>query len=207
MVKVIFLDRDGTLNVEKHYLHEPEKLEFFPDTARALRRLKEAGFVLIVVTNQAGVARGYYTEDDVVRFHEYFNRELGKAGAGIDAFYYCPHHPEAGIGKYKISCHCRKPDTGMFEQAEADLKKRGMTVDREHSFMIGDKLLDTEAGHNFGVRSILVGTGYGAGIRGEEEKNGELLPDGRPKNGAYDIYAENLDMAAEIILREDGRSI
>jgi D-glycero-D-manno-heptose 1,7-bisphosphate phosphatase len=196
-IRAVFLDRDGTLNVETHYLHEPEKLVFFPDTAAALRLLHGAGFKLIVVTNQAGVARGYYTEQDVVNFHRYFNRELEKQGAHIDAFYYCPHHPEHGIGKYRTVCHCRKPDTGMFEQAERDLP---LPLDREHSFMIGDKRIDTEAGHNFGVRSILVGTGYGAGIRQEDLAKHLVGPDGRPLDGSYDSYAENLLKAAEQIL-------
>ena len=206
MAKVVFLDRDGTLNVETHYLHEPEKLVFFPDTAKALRMLREAGFLLIVVTNQAGVARGYYSEEDVARFHEYFNEKLRAEGAAVDAFYYCPHHPEAGIGSYRTDCDCRKPKTGMFLRAERDLLERtGGRIDKAHSFMIGDKLIDTIAGHNYGVRSILVGTGYGAGIRCDEAERGELLPDGRPRGGEYDVYAENLEEAALVILRESGK--
>ena len=156
MEKIVFLDRDGTLNEEVHYLHRTEDLHILPGVPQALRMLKEAGFKLVVVTNQAGVARGYYTEEDVKALHRYMNRLLMEQGAAIDAFYYCPHHPEHGVGAYKVQCRCRKPDTGMFEMAGEQFQ-----VDKEHSYMIGDKLLDTEAGRRFGVEPVLVGTGYG----------------------------------------------
>ena len=167
MEKVIFLDRDGTLNKEVNYLHRKEDLVLLPGVPEALKAFKEQGYKLVVITNQAGVARGYYTEDDVKELHRYMNELLEKAGAGIDAFYYCPHHPEHGIGKYKIQCHCRKPETGMFEMAEQDF-----TVDKSKSWMIGDKLIDIEAGRNYGVRTVLVGTGYGAGVHEEQKKQG-----------------------------------
>ena len=155
--KVVFLDRDGTLNEEVNYLHKTGDMKLLPGVPQALKKLKDAGYKLIVVTNQAGVARGYYTEEDVKILHQYMNQLLEKDGAQIDAFYYCPHHPVHGIGAYKKVCNCRKPGTGMFEMAEKDFP-----VDKTASYMIGDKLLDTEAGHRFGVTSILVGTGYGA---------------------------------------------
>ena len=151
--KVVFLDRDGTLNEEVNYLHKTEDMKLLPGVPQALKKLKDAGYKLIVVTNQAGVARGYYTEDDVKNLHQYMNQVLQKDGAWIDAFYYCPHHPVHGIGIYKKECNCRKPGTGMFEMAEKDFP-----VDKAASYMIGDKLLDTEAGQRFGVASILVGT-------------------------------------------------
>ena len=154
MERIVFLDRDGTLNEEVHYLHRREDLKLIPGVPQALRLLKQAGYRLVVVTNQAGVARGYYKESDVEALHRYMNRVLEREGAAVDAYYYCPHHPEHGLGKYKTQCRCRKPGTGMFEMAEKDFE-----VDKAHSFMVGDKLLDVEAGRNYGIASILVGTG------------------------------------------------
>ena len=192
MQKVVFLDRDGTMNVEVNYLHRPEDLVLIPGCAEAVRLLNEAGYRVIVVTNQAGVARGYYKEEDVDILHAYLNGLLKKEGAHVDAFYYCPHHPEHGIGEYKRKCHCRKPGTGMFEQAEGDMPDG---IDKEKSFMIGDKLLDTEAGRNFGVTGILVGTGYGAGIRQQETEDTASCG-----SRGYDYYAEDLLAAARAIV-------
>ena len=193
--RVVFLDRDGTINEEVHYLHKPEDLHFLPGAAEAVRMLKEAGFTLIVITNQAGVARGYYTCRAVETLHAYMNEQLRKEGGVIDAFYYCPHHPDCGIGEYKKVCHCRKPDTGMFEAAEKEF-----AVDKAHSYMIGDKELDIQAGHNYGVESVLVGTGYGA----EHKKAAE--EQGREK--FYDYYAADLKAAARyIIAKESGKNI
>ena len=191
MDKIVFLDRDGTINQEVEYLHKPSDLVILPGVPAALRRLKEQGFQLVVVTNQAGVARGYYSEADVVRLHEYMNKLLSREGAEIDHFFYCPHHPVHGKGAYKQSCHCRKPDIGMFEMAESCYQ-----VDKSHSYMIGDKLLDTEAGQRYGVSSVLVGTGYGkelySGLTEEE------------KQKAFDAYADDLNAAAEWILKREG---
>lgn len=185
MEKIVFLDRDGTLNEEVNYLHRPEDMHLLNGAGQALRRLKEAGFKLVVITNQAGVARGYYTEEDVMALHRYMNEILTAEGAGIDGFYYCPHHPVYGIGSYKKDCSCRKPGIGMFLQAE-----NRFAVDKAHSYMIGDKLLDTQAGKNYGVTSILVGTGYGK----------ELYEAGQEEHPSYDYYAENLSQAADWIL-------
>ena len=191
--KTVFLDRDGTMNEEVNYLHRPEDLKLIPGVPQAVRQLNEAGFRVVVVTNQAGVARGYYGEEDVKILHQYLNELLGTEGAHVDAFYYCPHHPEHGIGQYKQECSCRKPGIGIFEAADRDCP-----VDRTQSFMVGDKLIDTEAGRRFGVRSILVGTGYGAGIRRQEaeRENPEETP-------GYDWYAEDLKAAADLICRLD----
>lgn len=106
------------MNEEVNYLHRKEDLVLLPGVPEALKAFKDQGYRLVVVTNQAGVARGYYTEDDVKELHRYMNELLAGQGVKIDAFYYCPHHPEHGIGKYKVRCHCRKPETGMFEMAE-----------------------------------------------------------------------------------------
>lgn len=152
----VFLDRDGTLNQEVNYLYRPEDLCFLPTVIEAVSLWNQAGFRVAVITNQAGVARGYYQEKDVERLHQYMNRILAEKGAHIDQFYYCPHHPEHGIGPYKRQCHCRKPDIGMFEEAERD-----EAVDKARSYMIGDKWIDIEAGFRYGVKTALVGTGYG----------------------------------------------
>ncbi len=181
--KIVFLDRDGTINEEVEYLHRPEDLRILEGVPEALGLLKQLGFKIVVVTNQAGVARGYYEEEDVKRLHEYLNECLKKEGAAIDHFFYCPHHPVHGIGKYKVSCHCRKPETGMFEMAEQYYR-----VDKSRSWMIGDKLLDVKAGENYGVGRILVGTGYG------KEEYAGLAEDERAT--AFDYFATDLLEAA-----------
>ena len=186
MEKVIFLDRDGTLNEEVNYLYRREELILFDGVPEALKLFKEHGYRLVVVTNQAGVARGYYGEEDVVKLHRYMNDLLRPRGAEIDAFYYCPHHPEHGIGGYAIFCHCRKPETGLFEMAE-----RRFAVDKARSWMIGDKMSDILAGKNYGVHTALVGTGYGAEVNREQEKKGEI---------PYDIYGATLLEAARKII-------
>lgn len=197
--KVIFLDRDGTLNAEVNYLHRTEDLLLLPGVIKAVERFNKAGYTVIVVTNQAGVARGYYTETDVKALHEHMNGVLRQSGAHVDKFYYCPHHPEHGVGAYKTDCLCRKPGIGMFEQAEAELPSG---IDKAHSYMIGDKLIDTQAGRRYGVRSILVGTGYGKEIRSKQEQNGLIGIHGECLDESYDYYAENLAAAADLIIKE-----
>ena len=191
MDKLVFLDRDGTINKEVDYLYRQEDLEILPGVTEALKSLKERGFRLVVVTNQAGVARGYYGEEDVVALHEALNQRLSKNSAEIDHFFYCPHHPVHGILEYKRHCHCRKPEIGMFEMAE-----KYYTVDKSHSYMIGDKLIDTEAGKRYGVCSILVGTGYGKDIY---ESMNEV-----DKSNAFSYYAPSIMEAANFILTKEG---
>lgn len=193
MEQVIFLDRDGTLNEEVNYLHRKEDLRILEGVPEAIRMFREHGYRIVVVTNQAGVARGYYREEDVDSLHAYMNEILAGQGAKVDHFFYCPHHPEHGIGKYKTVCHCRKPETGMFEMAE-----RYYQVDKGRSWMIGDKLIDVQAGRNYGVRTVLVGTGYGA-----EEHRKQTAAAGETGGLLYDIYAETLIDAARAILKRD----
>lgn len=190
MDKVVFLDRDGTINEEVNYLYRPEDFRFLPGVPEALKLLSDAGYRLVVVTNQAGVARGYYSEADVVKLHGYVNELLAPYGTRIDAFYYCPHHPVHGIGRYKTVCTCRKPEIGLFLKAESDFQ-----VDKAASYMIGDKLLDVEAGKRYGVTSVLVGTGYGRECRLEAEQGGN-----KP---VYDHYADTLPEAARWILQRE----
>ena len=191
MDKIVFLDRDGTINEEVEYLYRHSDLVLLPGVAEELKRLKDHGFKLVVVTNQAGVARGYYKEEDVISLHQYLNSLLSEKGAEIDRFFYCPHHPVHGIGEYKKECRCRKPETGMFEMAEGFFQ-----VDKAHSYMIGDKVLDTEAGRRYGVKGILVGTGYGRelyeAMTGEERKE------------SLDAYAPTMKEAVDWILTREG---
>lgn len=190
MERVIFLDRDGTVNLEVNYLYRSEDLQFLPGVPEAIRRFKDAGFRIVVVTNQAGVARGYYQEHDVEALHQYLNEQLMHlCGVWIDAFYFCPHHPVHGIGEYKQNCSCRKPGTGMFEQAAADF-----AIDKQHSWMIGDKAIDVLAGRNFGVNTVLVGTGYGITEYEHLKLKGEQ---------PYDFFAKTLMDAAEIIIERE----
>ena len=155
--RAVFLDRDGTINVEKNYLHKIEDFEFIPGAPEAIKRLKDAGFLVIVVSNQAGIGRGYFDEQDVEELHRHIQSELVNYDASIDAFYFCPHHPQEGIGDFRVVCDCRKGQPGMLQQAA-----REHDIDLQKSFMIGDKLADIEAGQRAGCKSILVLTGYGA---------------------------------------------
>lgn len=186
--KTVFLDRDGTINIEKNYLYKREDFSFIQGAPEAVALLKNSGYRVIVVSNQAGVARGYYTEDDVKVLHEFVNEELKKWNTGIDAFYYCPHHPTAGKGKYKRECECRKPRTGLLERAVADFP-----TDMDLSWMIGDNKSDIEAGAAFGVRTILVRTGYGKQLELENYVG-------------YDYIADDLYHAVKIVLANEHRS-
>ncbi len=153
----VFLDRDGTINVEKSYLHRLEDWEWIPGAIDAIRRLNRAGYLVIVVTNQAGIARGMYGEEEVRKLHGQIDAMLASQGAHIDAYYYCPHHPDFGD---QIACNCRKPAPGMILQARDD-----WVIDLSRSYIVGDKIADMEAGLAVGVMPILVATGYGAETR------------------------------------------
>ena len=166
--KAVFLDRDGTMNVEVNYLHLPEDLVLIDGTAEAVRMLNEAGYRVIVVTNQAGVARGYYKEEDVVHLHDYMNELLKKQGAHVDAFYYCPHHPEHGIGEYKKVCHCRKPETGMLEQAIRDYD-----IDPARSVLFGDKPGDIECAERMGIEGRYIQSELGLTNRRQWDRTKE----------------------------------
>ncbi len=153
----VFLDRDGTLNVEKNYLYRLEDWEWIPGAIDAIRSFNKAGFLVIVITNQAGIARGMYGESDVRLLHQQIDKVLASSDAHIDAYYFCPHHPEYGD---KTVCDCRKPAPGMILQAQKD-----WDIDLSHSYMVGDKLADVQASLAAGVMPILVATGYGSEAR------------------------------------------
>jgi len=155
--KAVFLDRDGTINVEVKYLSKVEDFQFIPGVPWALKCLKEAGFLLVVVTNQSGIGRGFYDEAALDGIHAHMHADLAKFGAAIDACYFCPHHPEHATGDYRRECGCRKPLPGMLQQAAQDLD-----IDLAASFMVGDKIADMEAGLAAGCSSLLVLTGHGS---------------------------------------------
>lgn len=185
MQPAIFLDRDGTLIEEVGYLDRLERLAFFPWSVDAVRLLNRAGFLVVVVTNQAGVARGIFDESFVGEAHRYIEAKLSAGGARVDAYYYCPHHPEASVAAYRRPCDCRKPAPGMLRQA-----KRDLNVDLRRSYVIGDRWLDVQMAQTVGATGILVRTGYG---RTEE---------GRPKDDVRAAkIADNLIEAVGWILR------
>nr|WP_241633973.1 D-glycero-beta-D-manno-heptose 1,7-bisphosphate 7-phosphatase [Fusobacterium gastrosuis] len=170
MKKAIFLDRDGTINVEKDYIYKEDDLEFEKNSIEALKKFKELGYILIVITNQSGIARKYFSEDDLHRFNKNMNDILKKNMAEIDEFYFCPHHPTHGIGEYKKECNCRKPNNALIEEA---IKK--YNIDRSKSYMIGDKNSDIQAGLKSGLKTVLVKTGYGEKEIVKIDKNQTLI--------------------------------
>jgi len=181
MKRAVFLDRDGTINAEKNYLHKPEDWEWIPGAVEAIRGFNELGFLVIVITNQAGIARNYFEAKDVEALHKYVDKLLNKENARIDAYYYCPHHPDFGD---KIVCSCRKPEIGLILQAQKDFD-----IDLSSSFMIGDKATDIESGNRAGMTSILVATGYGSG-ECHKAAEGAILADNIYK--AFEIVKNQL---------------
>ncbi len=157
MNRAVFLDRDGVITQEPpHYAHRIVELKFIPGSPEAIRLLNQNNFVVIIVSNQSGIARGYYQEEDTITFNNVMKKKLSEFGAHIDAIYYCPHHPEARVEKYRIDCDCRKPKNGMLKKAE-----KNMNLDLRQSFAVGDRWSDIEAGKISGCETILVKTGNG----------------------------------------------
>lgn len=174
----IFLDRDGTINVDLDYLSDPEKLELIPGAVEAIKEANEFGVKVFVITNQSGVARELYSEGDVEAVHARLRETLSRRGAHLDEIYYCPHHPAYGTVAYRKVCTCRKPKTGMLLQA-----RDSFGIDLSKSYVVGDKCTDIETGRNAGCGTVLVLTGYGAV---EAEECGE---NGGPDHIAKDVYA------------------
>lgn len=156
--RAVFLDRDGTISEEVGYVNHPSRYRVFPYSAEAVRLLNDAGWLAILVTNQAGVARGYFTEDMVGTVHDLLKQELARKGARLDAIYYCAHHPSVGEPPYRFACDCRKPQPGLIRRAAEEY-----AIDLERSWMVGDRYSDIEMAHNAGVRSAFVLSGYGRG--------------------------------------------
>ena len=152
----VFMDRDGTIIDELGYLKDPNDLNIIPGAVDAIRLINRAQLKAVIVTNQSGVARGYFSEETLEKIHKRLKERLMKEGAYIDAIYYCPHHPNEGHPKYRKTCNCRKPYPGMLDMAAKDL-----TVDLERSYVIGDKIIDMSLAHRVGAKGLLVLTGYG----------------------------------------------
>ncbi|MCK4297888.1 MAG: HAD family hydrolase, partial [Planctomycetes bacterium] len=166
MKRAVFFDRDGTLIDEAGYLRRPEQVRLKPGAAQAVRRLKEAGFLVVVVSNQSGVARGLVTTEDVDRANQRLQELLGEQDAHIDAFYYCPHLPAGTVPAYAKQCECRKPKPGLLYEAAQDLD-----IDVTESFVVGDAVRDVEAGRSAGCHTVFVGdvSLMNAGARGQVE--------------------------------------
>ena len=147
--KAVFFDRDGTLNVDVHYLHRIEDFRWCEGAVEAVRYCNENGYLVIVITNQSGVARGYFPEEDVKRLHDWMNEELRRQNAHIDAFYYCPHHERGTVPEYTKKCECRKPSPYLVEEA-----CRVYGIDRESSILIGDKDSDMMCAERAQIRGV-----------------------------------------------------
>jgi D-glycero-D-manno-heptose 1,7-bisphosphate phosphatase len=185
----VFIDRDGTISEEVGYINHPSRFRVFPYTASAIKLLNDRGWLAIVVTNQAGVARGYFSESMIDVVHESLRHELRDKGAQVDGIYYCVHHPTVGEPPYRQECDCRKPKPGLVTRAAKDLD-----IAIEQSWMIGDRYGDVELAHNAGLRSALVLSGYG---RGEWENQSSLW------QHQPDLVAENLLEAVKSILHSE----
>jgi D-glycero-D-manno-heptose 1,7-bisphosphate phosphatase len=188
--RAVFMDRDGTISEEIGYVNHPSRYRVFPYSAEAVRLLNEAGWLAILVTNQAGVARGYFTEGIIGEVHNVLTGELAKQGARLDAIYYCAHHPTVGEEPYRLDCDCRKPKPGLIERAAAEFE-----IDVQRSWMVGDRYSDVELARNAHLHSAFVLSGYG---RGEWEYQ-------RPAwKHQPDIVAEDLLEAVRKIVMGDG---
>ena len=153
--KFVLLDRDGVINVEKSYLHKIEDFEYEKNVVEGLLKLRDLGYKFAIITNQAGIARGYYTEEDYLKLQNFIEDDLMKKGIKIEKSYFCPHHPNV-TGKYGIECNCRKPNTANFELAIEEFD-----INVKNSFMIGDKITDLIPAEKLGIIPVLVKTGYG----------------------------------------------
>ena len=185
MTPAFFLDRDGTINEDTGYVSGPDELIIYPWAAEAIRLINDAGAKAIIITNQSGVARGFYSEETLLQIHDRLKEELAREGAIVDAIYYCPHHPRVGDRRYRIVCDCRKPALGLLNQAVTDHR-----IDLDRSWVIGDKASDIRMAAEAGARAALVLTGYGT----ETIARRDLWP------CAPEIVSENLLYAVRQIL-------
>jgi len=158
MKKAVFLDRDGTINEEMGYINHISRFNIFDFVPDAIKILNECGFLIFVVTNQSGMARGYFDEKLLHAVHAALISEVEKKKATIEKIYFCPHHPGEGNQKYRIDCNCRKPKPGMIKMAQEEFN-----IDLKKSYIIGDRYKDVQFGKKLGLKTILVLTGYGLG--------------------------------------------
>lgn len=184
----VFLDRDGTVNEEVGYLYEAKKLTLISGAARAIRRLNVFGLPVVCVSNQSGVARGYFSIDSVYEVNQKLEKLLAAEGAYLDRIYFCPHHPTEGQYPYRVNCDCRKPGSGMLEKAADELE-----IDLERSFLIGDRLSDIQTAQNAGLKAILVLTGYGRSELENIKNQTSLHPD---------YICEDISAAVDWILKQ-----
>jgi D-glycero-D-manno-heptose 1,7-bisphosphate phosphatase len=168
----VFLDRDGTINEEVGHMDSLDKLRILAPAFEAVRLINQSGMKTVVITNQAGVAKGLFGEDLVWEAHARIQSLLRERGAHIDRFYYCPHHPTEGQGRYLQACNCRKPAAGMLIRASEE-----MDIDLGCSYMVGDMVKDMEAARRAGVKAVLVRTGHGGRGLSDEQTLGDVPPD------------------------------
>ena len=172
MNRAVFIDRDGTLSEEVGYINHPERFRLFPYAGQAIKRLNENGWLAIVTTNQAGVARGYFAEEMIEAVHQGMRDDLAKAGASLDAIYYCAHHPSVGEPPYRFDCDCRKPKPGLITRAASEFD-----IDLKNSWMVGDRYSDIQLARNAGVKSAFVLSGYGRGEWEHQRQSWTEQPD------------------------------
>ena len=185
----VFIDRDGTINFDAGYINHPDSFVMYPFAPQAIRMLNIHGFLTIIITNQSGLARGFFTEEVLNNIHSKMYDIFQKNGAKIDKLYYCPHDPNAKIEKYKQKCNCRKPMTGMIEQAFSE-----MPINKSRTYFIGDKYSDIQTGYKSGCKTIMVKTGYGNGETLYSLNKWEIKPDS---------ICDNLLDAVKIILANE----
>jgi len=182
--RAVFLDRDGVINEDYGFVHKIEDFYIYPEVFPALKKLQKAGFKLLIVTNQSGIAVGYYTEEDFKKITDHMLSVFEKEGIRIDKVYYCPHHPEGVVPELTVKCDCRKPESGMIKQGIKEFN-----IDPSRSFLIGDKENDIKAAHKEGVKAALVKTGQGLKY---------------VENTEADFIGENiLDVVENFILKEE----
>lgn len=187
--KAVFLDRDGTINEEMGYINHPSRFMIYDFVPEAIKILNQCGFLVLVVTNQSGVARGYFDEKLVQILHKQLTDQVRNGGGKIDRIYYCPHHPTEGIGAYRVDCACRKPRSGMIDMAIKEFD-----IDLKKSYMVGDRYKDIVFGKKLGLKTIMVLTGYGLGEYTYQRKQWTEYPD---------IISPNLlEASREIEIRE-----
>ena len=189
--RAILMDRDGTICDEVGYVNHVDRVRLLPRSAEAIRKANEAGFQTVVITNQAGVARGYFAESLVDEVHDRMRRLLAESGARLDGIYYCPHHPEVGGSLYRKACDCRKPRPGLLYRARDE-----MGIDLAASYVVGDSVRDVEAGHRAGAVTVLVETGYGKGVLAYQAHAWRVRPD--------HVAGDLLDAVDWILAREEG---
>ena len=182
----VFIDRDGTISEEVGYVNHPSRFRLFPYSAEAIKLLNNSGWLAILITNQAGVARGYFSEDIIVSVHDRLKSDLEIQAAKLDAVYYCAHHPTVGEPPYRLECDCRKPKTGLIDCATTDFE-----IDLPASWMIGDRYSDIELARNAGLHSAFVLSGYGRGEWEYQRGSWKHEPD---------LVSENLLEAVRIIV-------